>query len=281
MGGEMFTIAQITDLHIGATGDPLNNARNERRLRQVLGEIHALRPRPAAIIASGDLCDPGLPGSYVALRAILQASEIPIHLAIGNHDDRAALVAAFPPAMIRCDANGFVQYAVDIGPLRVIVCDTVEAGSHEGAFCTQRADWLTRTLAEAPDRPTRVVLHHPPVPSGIQWMDPEPGADWIGRLETVLKGRSQIQGVICGHVHRAYHAPFAGQALHVSAATSLQLVLNLTAVDRRTPDGREILRGEPPGFTLLAWDGARLATHSCVAGDWGDVITYEKPFDAH
>ena len=63
----MLTIAQITDLHITTGRDPLNQLRNEQRLRQVLRSIHELRPRPVAIIASGDLADHGDPAEYAAL----------------------------------------------------------------------------------------------------------------------------------------------------------------------------------------------------------------------
>jgi hypothetical protein len=48
----LLTIAQITDLHVTTEKDPLNQRRNETRLRQVLNTIHSLRPRPVAIIAS-------------------------------------------------------------------------------------------------------------------------------------------------------------------------------------------------------------------------------------
>ena len=111
-------------------------------------------------------------------------------------------------------------------------------------------------------------------------MDPDPAADWILRLEAVLAHREQVCAVICGHVHRAFQGMFAGKVVSVSAATSLQLTLNLTPVDRRVADGRQILIGEPPGFALLTWTGGALITHHCVAGDFPDPITYDKPFDA-
>ena len=48
------TIAQITDLHVTTDRDPVNRWRNAERLNHVLKAIHALKPRPVAIIASGD-----------------------------------------------------------------------------------------------------------------------------------------------------------------------------------------------------------------------------------
>jgi 3',5'-cyclic AMP phosphodiesterase CpdA len=273
----MLTIAQITDLHVTTSRDPEGERRNAARLRQVLAAIHARHPRPEAIIASGDLVDAGTPEEYAALAAILADVEIPLYLAAGNHDRRAPLLSAFPAPFTGVDDDGFIQYAVAVGDLRLVVCDTVEEGRDGGAFCERRAAWLARTLDAAPEAPTVVVLHHPPIPSGIQWMDPEPGAAWIARLATVLTGRRQVLTTLCGHVHRAYHGAFAGGIVAVSPATALQLTLDLTPIDPRVPDGRQILIGEPPGYTLLAWDGARLTTHVCVAGSFGDEITYDRP----
>ena len=272
----MLTIAQITDLHVTTDKDPVNCKRNERRLRAVLKAIHAMQPRPVAIIASGDLVDRGEPEEYAALQTILRDVELPLHLGLGNHDRRAPFLAAYPSSPV--DSGGFVQYAVDIGGLRVIMLDTLDETSGDGAFCVARADWLKRTLDQAPDTPTVIVLHHPPIASGIQWMDPQPDDAWILRLAEALAGREQVLTGICGHTHRAFHGLLGGQLFSASPATSIQLTLNLTPVDMRTPDGREMLVDEPPGYTLLMWDRGRLTTHTCVAGPFAPAVTYNQPF---
>jgi 3',5'-cyclic AMP phosphodiesterase CpdA len=272
----MLTIAQITDLHVTSNKDPLNKRRNEKRLRAVLAAIHDLQPRPAAIIASGDLVDRGEAEEYVELQAILRDVEIPIHYGVGNHDRRAVFRAAYPETPV--DEHGFVQYAIDVGGLRVIMLDTLDEASGDGAFCARRARWLRRTLDEAPDTPTIIALHHPPILSGIQWMDPSPDDDWVRRLSRVLKGRKQVLTAICGHTHRAFHGVLAGHVFAAAPATSIQLTLNLTPVDMRTPDGREILVDEPPGYALLMWEKGRLTTHTCVAGTFASAVTYDQPF---
>jgi Icc protein len=272
----MLTIAQITDLHIAPAAPHLGNA---DRLRTVFAAIAALRPRPAAIFASGDLTGGGRPEEYALLREVLKDAPCPVYLGIGNHDARTALLDACPAPLTGVDDDGFVQFAVDVGDLRIVMLDTVEEGHSEGRYCEARAAWLARTLDSAPSRPTAVMLHHPPIRCGIQWMDPTFDAAGAGRLAEALRGRPQLLGVFAGHVHRAFHGAFAGHVVSVSSAISLQLTLDLTAIDRRVADGREILRGEPPGFTLLAWDGEYLATHHCVAGTFPDRIAYDTPFE--
>lgn len=273
----MLTIAQITDLHVTTEKDPLNQQRNRERLRKVMAAIHALRPRPVAIIASGDLVDRGEPEEYVELKRLMADSEIPVFYGMGNHDDREAFLSVFRDSGVETDDDGFVQYALDIGDTRVVVCDTL-GGPNDGEYDEARAAWLARTLDDAPDRPTAIVLHHPPIASGIRWMDPDPDSPWIRRLERVLTGRQQVKTLLCGHIHRAFNGVFAGHLVSAAPATSIQLTLDLTEVDMHVPDGREILVEEPPGYALLMSDGESLTTHICLAGDYPPAVTYNFPF---
>lgn len=274
----MLTIAQITDLHVTTEKDPLNQRRNEERLRQVMKAIHALRPRPVAIIASGDLVDRGEAEEYVELKRLMAESEIPIFYAMGNHDAREPFLEVFAgDPGFQTDENGFVQYAVDFGDMRMVVCDTL-GGPNHGEYDEARAEWLARKLDEAPDRPTAVILHHPPILSGIQWMDPDPQSPWILRLAGALEGRDQVKVLLCGHIHRAFNGVFAGHTLSAAPATSIQLTLDLSEVDMHVPDGREILVEEPPGYALLMSNGQQLTTHICLAGDWTAAVHYNFPF---
>jgi 3',5'-cyclic AMP phosphodiesterase CpdA len=274
----MLTIAQITDLHVTTDKDPVNKERNEKRLRAVLRAIHDRRPRPVAIIATGDLVDRGEPEEYAELKKILDEVELPVYLGLGNHDSRAPFRSAFPSAAV--DANGFVQFAVDLGGVRVVMLDTLDEGKSDGAFCEKRAQWLSTTLGQAAHTPTIVALHHPPIASGIRWMDPDPNSEWIARLKKTLLGRKQVLTAISGHVHRTFVGMFAGHSLSAGPATSIQLTLDLSEVNMRVPDGREILVEEPPGYTLLMWYRGELATHFCPVGSFPPAVKYTVPFVA-
>ena len=276
----MLTIAQITDLHVTTPEDLLNKNRNEERLRQVLAAIHQLHPRPVAIIASGDLVDRASLPEYLELRESLKNVEIPLYFGMGNHDARGPFLEVFAGPHAQTDENGFVQYAVDFEDLRVIMCDTLDEGRHSGAFCETRAAWLARTLDAKPNTPTLLMLHHPPVSSGIAWMDPEQDSDWIERLGAVLRGRSQIRTIAAGHLHRGFVTTFAGHLLAAAPATSIQLTLDLSPVDMTRADGREILVNEPPAYMLHMWHKGELVSHAAVAGDFPAAVYYTKPFVA-
>ncbi len=274
----MLTIAQITDLHVTTPEDLLNKNRNEERLRQVLASIHQLQPRPVAIIVSGDLVDRASLPEYLELRETLKGVEIPIYFGVGNHDARAPFLEVFAGPAAPTDENGFVQYAVDFEDLRVIMCDSLDEGRNGGAFCDKRAAWLARTLDARPDTPTLLLLHHPPVASGIAWMDPPEDIAWIETLAKVLRGRRQIRTIAAGHLHRGFVTTFAGHLLVASPATSIQLSLNLTPVDMAHADGREILVNEPPAYMLHMWDKGELVSHTAVAGEFSAAVYYTQPF---
>lgn len=273
----MLTLAQITDVHI-CMDDDSRRERAEARLRQTLRAIMALKPRPFGVIASGDLTDRGEQQAYARFWDIIgEETDLPVYAALGNHDLRANFLASSNARSYRAN-DGFLQYTVDLPEgLRLVVGDTLDEGHAGGGFCEARAGWLQRTLDEAPDRPVLLALHHPPIQSGIGWMDPPLDAPWLARLAQALEGRTQVRAIACGHLHRAFSGVFAGAPVVVAPATDIQLTLDLTAVDPKRPDGREILVEEPPGFALHLWRDGRLITHFCVAGPYPPAVTFDFP----
>ena len=191
-------IAQITDLHIGFDRDNPHEV-NVRRLNLVIDQLNDLQPRPELLLVTGDLVENGDDvGAYSHMIALVGRWHGPAMWVIGNHDDRANFRAALPQVPV--DANGFVQYEQDFGGIRWIVIDTLDAGRHGGAFCELRAAWLTERLAERTDDPTIIVLHHPPVDTGIEWMSAEPQELWVQRLRAAIEPAGQVRAMIAGHV---------------------------------------------------------------------------------
>ncbi|MFN7173245.1 MAG: phosphodiesterase [Thermaurantiacus tibetensis] len=258
-------IAQITDLHIGFEPDNPDE-QNARRLAAVLARLAELQPD--LVLATGDLTEHGDGQGYARLRALLDASGLRFRFLVGNHDCRAAFAAVFPGWQAD---DGFVHHAADIGGLRIVALDTLEEGRHSGAFCSERARWLEARLAEAPDRPTLVALHHPPVETGIAWMTAPRNAPWAERLAAVIARHPQVRLLVAGHIHRTMATTFAGRPLLVCPASAPQLALDLAPIDPAVPDGRPMVVDEPPGFALHVWDGVQFVTHFGLA-DGADVI---------
>lgn len=265
-------IAQVTDIHIGFhQGEDLNLA----RLRQVLEALTDRADRPDLLLLTGDLTEHGDDASYAVLAEALAALPFPVWPMVGNHDNRAALARAF--AQVPQD-GGFLHYAVDAGELRILMLDSVEEGRHQGAFCDARADWLRGELGAHRDRPTIVVLHHPPFASGIDWMDPGPAEPWIARLGEALEGRDQVKAILCGHLHRPVATTFAGIPASVCPSSAAALALQVGAIDLEHPDRRAMVVDEPPGYALHHWDGTRLVTHFAQASAAPVLARYDAGF---
>ena len=266
-------IAQITDLHLGFVPDDPEEA-NAQRLRAVVAAIRGLDPAPAFVLATGDLTEAGTPSSYAGLKAILAELPMPVHFAMGNHDDRATFRAAFPDTPV--DDAGFVQYAIEADGLRIVVLDTLEPGRHGGAFCETRAAWLEARLAEAPGTPTLIVLHHPPIDTGIPWMTTLPGDKWIERLAAAISRHPQVRGLVAGHVHRTILSPFAGTTVTVVPSTAPQVALDMRPIDPEVPDDRPLIALEPPAYALHRWQNGTLSTHIVFTGEHRVVARYDR-----
>lgn len=263
-------IAQISDLHIqaDAAGDE-----NSGRLQHVVRYLRKTPFRPDMLVISGDMTEDGRPDSYERLREIVAPIEVPILLAVGNHDRRAAFLSVFPETPV---ADGFVQYAVDLGDRRIVVLDTLEEGSDGGAFCDARADWLRRTLEARPDAETLVVLHHPPTLTGIAWMDIHPDDAWTRRLAAVIRDHPQVVALIAGHVHRPIAMAWQGRTLTTTSSTAPQVALDLRAIDPEEPDERALIVDELPGLAWHRWTATGLATHFDLVDDPMTIVRFDQ-----
>ena len=264
-------IAQITDIHLGfEAGNP--DELNRRRLDQALRRLAGMVPRPDLLLATGDLADTGDDSeSYARLKEAVADLPFPVFYALGNHDGREAFRANFPDAPT---ADGFLQYAIEDHDLRILVLDTLEEGRHGGNFCATRAAWLSARLAEAPGRPTLIVLHHPPIASGHPWMTENPRAEWVRRLHGIISAHGNIVGLIAGHLHRPVVTRWAGTTLACCPSTAPQVAMDFEAIDPDRPDGRAMIVADPPWYAIHLWNGDSLISHFDTAGEHPVLASY-------
>lgn len=260
-------LAQISDLHVTRDGEPLfGRIDTPGLLRRAVAHLAALRPRPAAVLATGDLVESGTRESYRFLRTLLAPLPMPVFVLPGNHDDRAALRAEFGDHAYLSQCEPFVQYALDDWALRIVALDTVVPGEDGGRLCDERLAWLDRTLERAPRKPTLVVMHHPPVRTGLEDMD-EMGLDNTAAFASVLARHPQVERIVCGHIHRPVTARFAGVPVSVCPSTAHQIALDL---GREEPLAYSM---EPPAYQLHFWSaGDGLVTHTAYVG------AYDGPY---
>lgn len=269
-------VAQITDIHIGFDpGNPLEF--NRQRVNQVIARLKAGPNVPNVLLATGDLTDKGDDESYARVAELFSTVPWPVLPAMGNHDVRENFNRHFPGY---ADPNGFIQYTRDLGPVRLVVIDTLEEGRHGGAFCELRAAWLKERLAEATDRPTYIVMHHPPVESGIEWMTTDPFEPWVERFADALMDAPQVKGLICGHLHRSFTIQWKGLTVAVCSSTAPQVSLDLRPIDVDNPDNRAMIVAEDPAYALHHWNGEALVSFFDKAGRVDVLASYDSRMQA-
>ncbi|TML44585.1 MAG: phosphodiesterase [Actinobacteria bacterium] len=244
-----FLLVQLSDPHIGATwadGDPVAG------LRAAVESVRRLPDAPDAVLMSGDLSDNAADSEYELVRESLAQLGAPFYVLPGNHDDRDTLRRNFDlPGAVGTP----VQYSVELGPLRLVVLDSTRPGKVPGELDADRLSWLDADLARAPDRPTLIALHHPPVSTGIPAWDELglPAADRRAFGE-VLQRHPQVRRVVAGHLHRALTSELAGRAVLAVPSTYVQMRLSFNSDEIETA-------AEPAGFAVHSLLDGELASH--------------------
>jgi 3',5'-cyclic AMP phosphodiesterase CpdA len=238
-------LVHLTDLHVRPVGLPAyrlaeTNMLTERALRAVRN----LRFQPDAMVISGDLTDNGLESEYAVLAEMLgRLVKIPVYVVPGNHDRRETLKTSLGHLPGVAADPHYVQYAIDDHDIRLVMLDTVIPGSGAGALCADRLAWLDATLGTAPNKPTIVVMHHPPFACGIQHMDRialrEPAA-----FTSVIARHPQVKRILCGHHHRPINAAIAHCIATIGPSVAHQVELELG-------DGPAFWNLEPAAFQVL------------------------------
>jgi len=222
-------ISQITDLHAGqvlevdgCTIDTL------ACLQRAVAHLNRTSPRPEAVLVTGDLVAQERPGPYRAVAAALGGLAMPWYVIPGNHDDRNLIRETFGAAGYLPGEGEFLHYTVERFDLRIVALDTQDPGRDGGLLCPVRLDWLETRLAEAANRPTLIMMHHPPIEIGMPDFD-EIGLTGREAFGRIVARHPQIQGIACGHVHRNIVASWQGTLVAVTPGTGYQYALHLDA----------------------------------------------------
>lgn len=240
----MLILAHVSDVHLDGS------SRSIDRTRSVMRHLENLPGPLDAVVVTGDIADNGLIQEYEIARELLTTRH-PTIICPGNHDVRSA----FRKVMLDEDGDGPVNQVLRLDGLTIALCDSSVPGRPEGFLEDETVAWLRDVLAETPDVPAIVGMHHPPVSLGIPYVDairlrnPE-------RLEEVVRRYPQVAAIIVGHAHTAASTTFAGLPLSVAPGVVSTLLLNQER-DVPIPVDYDL----PPQIALHVFDDGRLVTH--------------------
>jgi Icc protein len=261
-------ICQLTDLHVRPSGVAANrvsetNMLTERALRVVAG----FKPQPDVVLITGDLTECGLIPEYANLAAMLgRTLSMPVYVVPGNHDRRDNFRSGLGHLPGVTSDPAFVQYAVDDHAVRLVMLDTLVPNANHGELSAAQLDWLDRTLAAQPARPTLVGMHHPPFATGIPHMDKIALLN-AEAFRAVIAGHRQVARIVCGHHHRPIVGQCAQAIVSISPSVAHQVELTFDSSDPGA------FNFEPPAFQLHTWDdNAGFVSHTVYTG------RYRGPF---
>ena len=216
-------IAQISDTHLA-----LDTPDADQRLRDfetTIADINALEPQPDVIVHTGDIVHNGRPDEYARAVATLAGARAPVYVMVGNKDNRAKLRAAFSACGYLAANPGFVSYAIEDYPVRLIALDTLNPASSKGDFCAARVSNLIDMIDAETTKPIAVFTHHPPFevmvgPNRIHF----DSWDIMSGLRRALQHSGRVVAVFSGHVHRAAtgHVGSIPATVMTSIATTLR-----------------------------------------------------------
>jgi hypothetical protein len=204
------TFALFSDTHIAADVTLVRGGVNMAgNLRACAQEVAAWPVRPAAIIVNGDLAfSEGKPADYDAFGRLVHPLRAlaPIHLSLGNHDNRESFWQAFPHDATRPAALPQRQASVvPADRANWFLLDSLDVTTQTpGEIGQPQLMWLNQQLAAHRDKPAIVVCHHPIELTGLLGLK-----DSLA-LEGLLERHKQVKAFIFGHTHTWNVSPQPG-----------------------------------------------------------------------
>lgn len=201
-------MALLSDTHIPERADVEARGTNmTANLKQVVQELLALQQAPASVLINGDCAYlKGLENDYANLAecvAPLSKAGLPLHLTMGNHDDRDMLyrvIAAQKPEQPLVKSK-HVTVLTTPRANWFLLDSLLEVNLVTGDLGDEQRAWLAKALDAHADKPAIVVAHHTP-----QFEPPAEGKPWGGLRDTaafvdILKPRQQVKAFVFGHSH--------------------------------------------------------------------------------
>lgn len=231
----------LSDLHIARSPGPDSDGVDARAvLAQLLHDCRRV-PDVELVVVSGDVADDGSPEGYVDALALVgefaRARGAAQVWCTGNHDARETFAAVLGSGHLDASGQDVGRLAPsatderaavsDVAGVRVVTLDSLVPGQVAGHVSPQQLGWLREVLADPAPAGSVLVLHHPPISVSAEWA--AASLQEVSALAEVLRG-SDVQAVLCGHVHAQVTGHLAGVPVWVGPGV-------VTRIDLTAPSG--------------------------------------------
>ena len=199
-------LLQISDTHMKfGDGGVINPVQAKNALERAVQHINAFEDRVGgldAVIHTGDVADGGLAQEYADFNMLAVPLNAKMFAIPGNHDSREEMRSAgLAPSAAPVD--GRIRCALDFGPVRALLLDSVVPHASHGLLGEEQIAWASDEIDAAAQagRPALVFAHHPFFDSGVGYMDAIRMRDGDAFAD-MLDAKSNVALFACGHHHR-------------------------------------------------------------------------------
>jgi 3',5'-cyclic-AMP phosphodiesterase len=193
--------ALFSDPHVAADRALVhNNVNMAEHFEAVAREMLALPAMPAGIFVNGDCAfNNGEKSDYATFARLLEPlRQAPIHLTLGNHDNREHFLDALKSKETATQpVADKLTLMVSAPKVNWFVLDSLDKTLvTPGVLGKPQLDWLAKKLDENADKPALVMLHHNPgLTANV------PGLTDTAALLEVIRPRKQVKAYFFGHTH--------------------------------------------------------------------------------
>ncbi len=258
MDSSLIRIAQISDIHIGGTADPVQGIDVRTNFLTALKGIADLQCD--LVVLSGDLAaEDGEEGAYQFVAETMRDLPVPWVIMGGNHDRIHVMARYFDIADdLR---NGHLYFKRVIKGRTLFFLD-----SSLNVVQTEQLDWLYKEASAIEDE-VLLFIHHPPAICSCLFMDTRHPLRNIEEVRSTLRSLPNIRSIFVGHYHTEKVIFQDSNTIHLTPSTMMQ-------IDTKAPGFRmEHIR---PGWRTIEWGYSRLETEVHYG-----LETPENPSDTH
>lgn len=191
-------ILQISDPHLSADGQTLQQGLNTDQTLQWVLEQSLLNFQPDLIVVTGDISQHGFENSYLRMKSYLDKLGLAHVWLPGNHDDRSLMEKVAPAQM---------QRSYTVGDWLLLCIDSHVPGKVGGEIADTELEAVRRALSAARGRPVLAFTHHHPVTIGCKWLDGQQIANGA-ELIHLLAEYPFAKALSFGHIHQQFEAQY-------------------------------------------------------------------------